>query len=51
MPAYAFLGGEALDLPVTVRASREILSLPLHEALSVEERAVVAVTLNRILES
>ncbi len=48
MPAYAFLGGEALDLPVTVRASREILSLPLHEALSVEESAEVAATLNRI---
>ena len=47
MPAYAFLGGGDLDLPVTERASREILSLPIHEALADDEVLAVARTLNR----
>lgn len=48
MPAYAFLGGESLELPVTVGASREILSLPIHEALAEDEVLEVAGVLNRV---
>ncbi len=47
MPAYAFLGGESLELPVTVRASHEILSLPVHEALTEAEALEVARVLNQ----
>ena len=48
MPAYAFLGGGALDLPVTDRAAEEILSLPVHEALRDDEALSVAATINRL---
>jgi len=46
MPAYGFMGGEALDLPETVAASRAILSLPIHEAISAEQAARVADAVN-----
>lgn len=45
MPAYAFLGGAGLDLPVTTRASSEILSLPLHESLTQRDVETVANTI------
>lgn len=48
MPAYAFLGGETLDLPVTTRACQHILSLPIHEALTDDEALEVAETLNHV---
>jgi aminotransferase EvaB len=48
MPAYRFLGGESLDLPVTVAASSSILSLPIHEALTADEVQRVVTTLNAI---
>lgn len=48
MPAYRHLGGDSLALPVTVRASHEILSLPVHEALTEKEALTVAKTLNAI---
>ncbi len=47
MPAYAFLGGPSLDLPQSVQAASEIISLPIHEALSPEEGLYIADTLNR----
>jgi dTDP-3-amino-2,3,6-trideoxy-4-keto-D-glucose/dTDP-3-amino-3,4,6-trideoxy-alpha-D-glucose/dTDP-2,6-dideoxy-D-kanosamine transaminase len=37
MPAYAFLGGKSLHLPVTLTACEEILSLPIHEGLCADE--------------
>jgi aminotransferase EvaB len=46
MPAYEFLGGRSLDLPNTVKASSEILSLPVHEGISPEEARLVAETIN-----
>lgn len=46
MPAYAFLGGETLDLPVTTQAACEILSLPIHEGLTADETGTVVATLN-----
>jgi dTDP-4-amino-4,6-dideoxygalactose transaminase len=48
MPAYRFLGGESLDLPVTVDASHHILSLPIHEALTTAEAMAVVTTLNAL---
>ena len=48
MPAYQFLGGAALDLPVTDRAAEEILSLPIHEALTPEEVGQVVRCLNAL---
>ena len=48
MPAYAFLGGEALDLPVTTRSCQDILSLPIHEALSETDALAVSGTLNHV---
>ena len=41
MPAYAFLGGEALDLPVTDRLAARILSLPVHDGLTPDETHLV----------
>jgi aminotransferase EvaB len=46
MPAYNFLGGQALSLPNTVKASQEILSLPIHENISEGEATQVANILN-----
>ena len=48
MPAYAFLGGEALDLPITTQSCRDILSLPIHEAISDDDALVVIETLNHV---
>src|SRR4029453_5321130 len=36
-PAFASLGGRPGDLPVAEKAAREVLSLPLHPALSDEQ--------------
>ena len=47
MPAYDFLGGASLSLPVTVAACREILSLPIHESLHDREVAAVAELVDR----
>ncbi len=46
MPAYRFLGGPRLELPVTVEASGQILSLPIHESLEDAEVAAVAEAVN-----
>jgi dTDP-4-amino-4,6-dideoxygalactose transaminase len=48
MPAYRFLGGEKLDLPVTLKAASEIISLPIHEAITENEALVIARALNTI---
>ncbi len=47
MPAYDFLGGESLRLPCTTQACNEVLSLPIHEAISQDEALAVAVQLSR----
>lgn len=46
MPAYRFLGGESLDLPVTVRQADRILSLPVHDALTNDEARRVVTAVN-----
>jgi len=48
MPAYRQLAADSGPLPVTERASREILSLPMHEALSDEEVARVIDAVNSL---
>lgn len=48
MPAYEFLGGSTLRLPVTVKASSEILSLPLHEGISPDEAGKVVNLVNGV---
>ena len=46
MPAYRFLDDGSLDLPVTTREARRILSLPIHDALTHEEVDHVISTIN-----
>lgn len=46
MPAYEFLGNGSLDLPNTVEACSEILSLPIHEGISREETCYIINTIN-----
>jgi aminotransferase EvaB len=48
MPAYQFLGGSSLRLPVTMKASSQILSLPIHEGISPDQANRVAEVLNQI---
>lgn len=46
MPPYSHLSG---PLPVTERASTEILSIPIHEALSEHEIDLIITTLNEVV--
>jgi len=46
MPAYAFLGGSKLHLPNTLKSCSDILSLPIHDALSDDDATFVATTIN-----
>lgn len=46
MPAYEFLGGASLDLPVTTSEADRILSLPIHDALTLDEVDRVAAAVN-----
>jgi dTDP-4-amino-4,6-dideoxygalactose transaminase len=46
-PVFAKLGGyEQLDLPVTLRATREVLSLPVHPLLAEDELECVIEEVN-----
>ena len=51
MPAYTFLGGDSLDLPVTTREAGRILSLPVHDGLNLEEAHDVAAAVNAFSSS
>lgn len=46
MPAYAHLGGEKLNLPVTNEACSQILSLPIHDTLERSEVDAVCQVVN-----
>jgi aminotransferase EvaB len=48
MPAYAFLDADSAALGNTERAAGEILSLPIHEALELEEARRVAECVNSL---
>ena len=40
--------GRTLDLPETERAAREVLSLPVHPALSADDLAAIAAAVNAV---
>jgi len=48
MPAYDFLGGAELQLPVTTQASSKILSLPIHDGLEDHEVESVCEVINSV---
>jgi dTDP-4-amino-4,6-dideoxygalactose transaminase len=47
MPAYEYLGIASHELPNTVRACSEILSLPIHEGISSKEVDYIVATINQ----
>jgi len=46
MPAYRFLGGDALALPETRLNAQRIVSIPIHESLSDDEARTVVAAIN-----